>query len=211
MELDLQYDSNSVAALMVMDSLVVWKKAGWMSGYSILWGGALAMWGPRSGFKRTKIARMEFDLIRLLEQSASAPTAIDSLEVVEGCGVDVMLELSLGLSSGKVECRKWARESNETVGVKKPKMEEGPMPYCLQVMPTIFIGLKGYYYAYMMPCWVLISMKVVGNNLYEPRDYPNLALEMDGVATGDWKVVVARESSSSKSLYSRTYVLQFLY
>ncbi|KAH0470412.1 hypothetical protein IEQ34_000135 [Dendrobium chrysotoxum] len=75
------------------------------------------------------------------------------------CGVDVMLELSLGLSSGKVECRKWARESNETVGVKKPKMEEGPMPYCLQVMPTIFIGLKGYYYAYMMPCWVLISMK----------------------------------------------------
>ncbi|KAH0470418.1 hypothetical protein IEQ34_000141 [Dendrobium chrysotoxum] len=149
----------------------------------------------RSGQSGTKIARMEFDLIRLLERSASAPTAIDSLEVVEGCGVDVMLELSLGLSSGKVECRKWARESNETVGVKKPKMEEGPMPYCLQVMPTIFIGSKGYCYSYMMPCWVLISMKVVGNNLYEPRDYPNLALEMDGVAAGDWKVVVAGESS----------------
>ncbi|KAH0471030.1 hypothetical protein IEQ34_000753 [Dendrobium chrysotoxum] len=63
----------------------------------------------------------------------------------------------------------------------------------------------------MMPCWVLISMKVVGNNLYEPRDYPSLALEMDGVAAGDWKVVVTGGLSSSESLYSGTSVLQFLY
>ncbi|KAH0470905.1 hypothetical protein IEQ34_000628 [Dendrobium chrysotoxum] len=34
------------------------------------------------------------------------------------------LELSLRLSSGKVECRKWVRETNENVIVKKPKMEE---------------------------------------------------------------------------------------
>ncbi|KAH0471093.1 hypothetical protein IEQ34_000816 [Dendrobium chrysotoxum] len=67
----------------------------------------------------------------LLERSALAPAAIDSLEVVEGCGVGVRLELSLGLSSGKVECRKRVRESNEIVGVKKPKMEKGPMHYCL--------------------------------------------------------------------------------
>ncbi|KAH0470518.1 hypothetical protein IEQ34_000241 [Dendrobium chrysotoxum] len=60
-------------------------------------------------------------------------------------------------------------------------MEEGPIPYYLQVRLTFFIGSKGYYYAYMMPWWVPISMGVVGNNLYKPRDDPRLALEMDRV------------------------------
>ncbi|KAH0470827.1 hypothetical protein IEQ34_000550 [Dendrobium chrysotoxum] len=106
---------------------------------------------------------------------------MESLEVVEVFGVEVRLELSLGLSSGKIECRKWVRETNEIVVVKKPKMEEGPMPYYLQVMPTIFIGTKGYCYAYMIPCWVPISMEFIRNNLYEPWDNPSLALEMDGV------------------------------
>ncbi|KAH0470610.1 hypothetical protein IEQ34_000333 [Dendrobium chrysotoxum] len=128
---------------------------------------------------------MEFDLIGPLERSMPALAAINSLEVVEECGVDVSQKFSLGLSSGEVECRTRVRETDETVVVKKPKMEEGSMPYCLQVMPTIFIWPKGHGYAYMMPCWVLISIKVIGNNLYELRDNPSLALVMDGVAASD--------------------------
>ncbi|KAH0471094.1 hypothetical protein IEQ34_000817 [Dendrobium chrysotoxum] len=145
---------------------------------------------------------MELDLIGLLEWSGLALAAMDSLEVMEECGVDVKLELSLKLSSGEVECIKRVRESNETIAVKKPKMEEGAMPYCLQVMPTVFIGPKGYCYAYIMLCWVLISMKVIGNNLYKPRDNPSLALKMDGVAPDDWQAEVVGESSSQESLYS---------
>ncbi|KAH0470387.1 hypothetical protein IEQ34_000110 [Dendrobium chrysotoxum] len=87
---------------------------------------------------------MELDLIGPLERSTPALTAMNSLEVVEECGVDVSQKFSLGLSFGEVECRKWVRETNATVVVKKPKMEEGPMPYCLQVMLTVFIGLNGY-------------------------------------------------------------------
>ncbi|KAH0470978.1 hypothetical protein IEQ34_000701 [Dendrobium chrysotoxum] len=45
--------------------------------------------------------------------------------------VDVKLELSLGLSSGEVDCRKRVTETIEIIVVKKPKMEEGPMPYFL--------------------------------------------------------------------------------
>ncbi|KAH0470296.1 hypothetical protein IEQ34_000019 [Dendrobium chrysotoxum] len=98
---------------------------------------------------RRKIARMELDLIRPLERSAPALAMMDSLEVVEECCVDVMLELSLGLSSDEVECKKWVGETNETVIVKKPKIEEGPMPYCLKVISMVFIGPKDYCYAYM--------------------------------------------------------------
>ncbi|KAH0471076.1 hypothetical protein IEQ34_000799 [Dendrobium chrysotoxum] len=47
------------------------------------------------------------------------------------CCVLISMKFSLGLSSSKVECRKWVREINETIVVKKPKMEEGPMPYYL--------------------------------------------------------------------------------
>ncbi|KAH0471075.1 hypothetical protein IEQ34_000798 [Dendrobium chrysotoxum] len=118
---------------------------------------------------------------------------INLLELVEECGVDVSLKFSLGLSSSKVECKKWVRESkveckkwvretNETVIVKKSKIEEGQMPYYLHIMPTVIIGPKGYCYANMMPCWVPISMEVIGNNLYEPRDNPSLALETGEVA-----------------------------
>ncbi|KAH0470940.1 hypothetical protein IEQ34_000663 [Dendrobium chrysotoxum] len=88
---------------------------------------------------------MELDLIGQLEQSAPAQAAIDSLEVVEECGVDVRLELSLGLSSSEVG------ETNEIIIVKKPIMKEGPMLYYLLVMLTIFIGPKGYCYAYIKP------------------------------------------------------------
>ncbi|KAL0928478.1 hypothetical protein M5K25_000362 [Dendrobium thyrsiflorum] len=144
---------------------------------------------------------MELDLIGLLEQSASAPASMDSPVVVEDGGVGVRLELSLGFSSGEVESRKGARESNEAVVVKKPKMEEGPMPYCLQVMPKDFIEANGYW-------WVPISMEVIGNNLYMPRDNPSLALETDGVAAGDWLVEVAGEFISPESLNYGTYVLQ---
>ncbi|KAH0470722.1 hypothetical protein IEQ34_000445 [Dendrobium chrysotoxum] len=58
---------------------------------------------------------------------------------------------------GRVLCGCQARafsgvgETNETI-VKKPKMEEGPIHYCLQVIPTVFIGPKGYCYAYIMSC-----------------------------------------------------------
>ncbi|KAH0470826.1 hypothetical protein IEQ34_000549 [Dendrobium chrysotoxum] len=62
------------------------------------------------------------------------------------------LELSIWLSSSEVEYKKWVRETNEIVVVKKPKMEEGLVPYYLQVMPMVYIGPKGYCYAYMMPC-----------------------------------------------------------
>ncbi|KAH0470494.1 hypothetical protein IEQ34_000217 [Dendrobium chrysotoxum] len=105
---------------------------------------------------------------------------MDFLEVMEEYGVDVMLELSLGLSSGKVEYRKWVRETNEIVVVKKPKFEEGPMSYYLYVMLMVFIGTKCYCYAYMMTCFVPISKEVIGKNLYETRDNPTLALETDG-------------------------------
>ncbi|KAH0470900.1 hypothetical protein IEQ34_000623 [Dendrobium chrysotoxum] len=63
--------------------------------------------------------------------SAQALAVIELLEVVEECGVEVRLELSLGLSSSEVKCRKWVRETDETVVVKNLKMEEGLMPYCL--------------------------------------------------------------------------------
>ncbi|KAH0470492.1 hypothetical protein IEQ34_000215 [Dendrobium chrysotoxum] len=125
---------------------------------------------------------MEVDLIGPLERSVLVPMTTNLLEVVKECGVDVKLDLSLGLSSGEMECRKRVRETNEIVVVRKPKMEEEQMPYCLQVMPKVFIGPKGYCYAYMMPCWVPIYMKVIENNLYEPSDNPNLVLETDGVA-----------------------------
>ncbi|KAH0470798.1 hypothetical protein IEQ34_000521 [Dendrobium chrysotoxum] len=128
----------------------------------------------------------ELDLIGQLKWSAPALAAMDLPEVMEECCMDVWLELSLGLSSGEVECRKWVRETNENVIVKKPKMEEGPMPYCLQVMPIIVIGPKGYCYAYMMPCWVPISMK--------PRDYPSFTLEMNEV-TAKYGVEVRLEHS----------------
>ncbi|KAH0470381.1 hypothetical protein IEQ34_000104 [Dendrobium chrysotoxum] len=59
--------------------------------------------------------------------SAQALAVIESLEVMEECGVEVRLELSLGLSSSEVECRKWVRETNEIVVVKNLKMEEGPL------------------------------------------------------------------------------------
>ncbi|KAH0470996.1 hypothetical protein IEQ34_000719 [Dendrobium chrysotoxum] len=36
-----------------------------------------------------------------------------------------------GRRSSEVECIKWVRETNEAIIVKNPKMEEGPMPYCL--------------------------------------------------------------------------------
>ncbi|KAH0470306.1 hypothetical protein IEQ34_000029 [Dendrobium chrysotoxum] len=81
-----------------------------------------------------------------------------------------------------MECEKCVRETNEIVIVKKPKMEEGPMSYCLQVMLKVFIEPRVYYYAYIMPLWVPISMEVVGNNLHEPRDNLSLALAMGGVA-----------------------------
>ncbi|KAH0470497.1 hypothetical protein IEQ34_000220 [Dendrobium chrysotoxum] len=125
-------------------------------------------------------------------ESVSALVAMDLLEVVKERGVDVKLELSLGLSSGEVECKKWVRETIEIVIVKKPKMEEGLMPYCLQVMPIVFIGPKRYYYAYMMPYWVLISMKVIGYNLYKPRDNLSLALEMNGVRETNETIVVKK-------------------
>ncbi|KAH0471156.1 hypothetical protein IEQ34_000879 [Dendrobium chrysotoxum] len=125
---------------------------------------------------------MEVDLIGPLERSVLAPTTMNLVEVVKECSVDVKLDLSLGLSSGEVECRKRVRVTNEIVVVRKPKMEEGQMPYCLQVMPKVFIGPKGYCYAYMIPCWVPICMEVIGNNLYELSDNSNLVLETDGVA-----------------------------
>ncbi|KAH0471029.1 hypothetical protein IEQ34_000752 [Dendrobium chrysotoxum] len=82
--------------------------------------------------------------------SVPASVAMDLLEVVKECDVDVKLELSLALSSGEVECYKWVRVANEIIVMKKYKMEEGPIPYCLQIMLTIFVGAKGYCYAYMM-------------------------------------------------------------
>ncbi|KAH0470706.1 hypothetical protein IEQ34_000429 [Dendrobium chrysotoxum] len=84
------------------------------------------------------------------KRSAPALAMMDSLEVVEECCVDVRLELSLGLSSDEVECKKWVGKTNETVIVKKPKIEEGPMPYYLKVISIVFIGPKYYCYAYMM-------------------------------------------------------------
>ncbi|KAH0470495.1 hypothetical protein IEQ34_000218 [Dendrobium chrysotoxum] len=122
---------------------------------------------------------MQLDFIGPLERSVTASMMIFSLGVVEECGVDVRIELSLGLSSDKVECKKWERETNEIVVVKKPKMKEGPMHYYLLVMSTIFLGPKGYYYTYMMPWWVPISIEVVRNNLYKPCDNLSLALETD--------------------------------
>ncbi|KAH0470385.1 hypothetical protein IEQ34_000108 [Dendrobium chrysotoxum] len=71
------------------------------------------------------------------------------------------LEHSLGLSFGKVECKKWVKETNEIAIEKKPKIEEGPMFYCLQVP---------------------FFMEIIENNLYELRDNPSLVLEMDRVA-----------------------------
>ncbi|KAH0470692.1 hypothetical protein IEQ34_000415 [Dendrobium chrysotoxum] len=71
------------------------------------------------------------DNLRPSERTMSALAAINSLELVEECGVDDSLKFSLGLSSDEVECRKWVRETNEIIIVKKPKMEEGPMPYYL--------------------------------------------------------------------------------
>ncbi|KAH0471007.1 hypothetical protein IEQ34_000730 [Dendrobium chrysotoxum] len=38
--------------------------------------------------------------------SVPAPVAMDLLEMVKERGVDVKLDLSLGLSSGEVECKK---------------------------------------------------------------------------------------------------------
>ncbi|KAH0470438.1 hypothetical protein IEQ34_000161 [Dendrobium chrysotoxum] len=84
------------------------------------------------------------------KRSVPTSVAMDLLEVVKECDVDVKLELSLALSSGEVECNKWVRVANEIIVMKKYKMEEGPMPYCLHIMLTIFIGAKGYFYAYMM-------------------------------------------------------------
>ncbi|KAH0470467.1 hypothetical protein IEQ34_000190 [Dendrobium chrysotoxum] len=40
------------------------------------------------------------------EVEVTAPTVMESFEVMEECGVEVRLELSLGLSSCEVECRK---------------------------------------------------------------------------------------------------------
>ncbi|KAH0471008.1 hypothetical protein IEQ34_000731 [Dendrobium chrysotoxum] len=51
----------------------------------------------------------------------------------------------------------------------------------VEVILMIFIGTKGYCYAYMMPCWVPMSIEFIGNNLYEIRDNPSFMLEMDGV------------------------------
>ncbi|KAH0470357.1 hypothetical protein IEQ34_000080 [Dendrobium chrysotoxum] len=53
-------------------------------------------------------------------------------------------------------------------------------------MPRVFIGPKGYWYTYMMPCWVPILMEVIGNNLYEPRDNSSFALETD--VRFDWTI-----------------------
>ncbi|KAH0471158.1 hypothetical protein IEQ34_000881 [Dendrobium chrysotoxum] len=57
----------------------------------------------------------------------------------------------------------------------------------------IFIGLKRYCYAYMKPWWVSISVEVVGNNLYEPRDNLSLALETDGALVAMNLLEVAEE------------------
>ncbi|KAH0471017.1 hypothetical protein IEQ34_000740 [Dendrobium chrysotoxum] len=125
------------------------------------------------------------NIFETLRWRAPASALLDLPVVVEDGGVDVRLELSLGLSSGEAEPRKRAKENNEVVIVKKPKME-GSMPYVFQVMPTIFLRPIGYCYSYIMPFWVPIFMEFVGNNVYESRDNPSLALEMDGVAASDW-------------------------
>ncbi|KAH0470820.1 hypothetical protein IEQ34_000543 [Dendrobium chrysotoxum] len=65
------------------------------------------------------------------KRSATALAAFNLLELVEECGVDVSLKFSLGLSSGEVGCRKWVKETNKIVVVKKLKMAEGAMPYYL--------------------------------------------------------------------------------
>ncbi|KAH0470506.1 hypothetical protein IEQ34_000747 [Dendrobium chrysotoxum] len=65
---------------------------------------------------------------------------------------------------------------------------EGAVPYVLQVMLTVLPGPIDYYYAYIMPCWVPISMEFIGNNVYEKTDNPSFVLKMDGVAASDWHV-----------------------
>ncbi|KAH0470354.1 hypothetical protein IEQ34_000334 [Dendrobium chrysotoxum] len=150
---------------------------------------------------------MELDLMGLLGRSVSASSLMDSSAVVEDGVVDVKLELSLGLSSGEMEPRKRARENDEAIIVKKPKLE-GSVPYLLQVMPMVFLGPIGYCYAYIMPCWVPTSMEFFGNNMYEPRDNAGLALEMHGVAANDWQMEIARESSSPKCQNYGTSILQ---
>ncbi|KAH0470382.1 hypothetical protein IEQ34_000105 [Dendrobium chrysotoxum] len=136
---------------------------------------------------------------------------MDSPAVVEESGMDVRLELSLGLSFGEEGSRKRVRESNEAVEWKKPKMEEGLVPYGLQFMPVIFLGMNGYCYVTMMPCWVPSSVDVVENFVYEPTRNQSLVVEMDGVAVDDFQVEVTDGSSSPEKGHSRNFVLQSFY
>ncbi|PKU75426.1 hypothetical protein MA16_Dca026155 [Dendrobium catenatum] len=151
---------------------------------------------------------MELDLMGLLERSAPAPTSMESPPVVEDDGVDVRLELSLGLSSGEGESRKRARESDEAVIEKKPKMEEGSVPSVLQVMPAIFPRPISCCYSCMISDWLPISMEDVGNNVYEPRAKLSFTLETNEAAACDLQAEVVGESSSPESQKSGTSVLQ---
>ncbi|KAH0470762.1 hypothetical protein IEQ34_000485 [Dendrobium chrysotoxum] len=152
---------------------------------------------------------MELDLTERLEQRTEEPVAMDSPAVVEENGMDVRLELSLGLSSGDGS-RKRVRECDEAVEGKKPKMEEGLVLYGLQFMPVILQAPNGYCYVSMMPCWVPRSVDVVENSVYEPTGNRSLVAEMDGVAAGDCQMEVAGRLSSQESSISRTSVLQSL-
>ncbi|PKU75428.1 ninja-family protein 3-like [Dendrobium catenatum] len=153
---------------------------------------------------------MELDLTGRLEKRTVDTVAMDSPAVVEENGMDARLELSLRLSSGEVGSRKRVRESDEAVEAKKPKMEEGPVPYALQFIPVILQAPNGYCYVSMMPCWVPSSVDAVENSVYEPRGNRSLVAEMDGVAAGDCQAEAAGRLSSQESSISRTSVLQSL-
>ncbi|KAH0470593.1 hypothetical protein IEQ34_000316 [Dendrobium chrysotoxum] len=118
--------------------------------------------------------------------SVLALVAMGSLEVVEECGVDIKLEIFLGLSSGEVKCRKWVRESNEIVIVKKPKMQDRPMPYFLQVILINFIRPKGpIEYSVMAPT-VMDSLEVEEESGVDVRLELSLGISSDEVECRKW-------------------------